>query len=115
MDAFSDNLARNIIKEVLEDYRESRSGPNGSSLGGRRSGSPANAHHSSRSQSSNQSPLTAVRNGQNKCIRKRKTAKEEAEINSLADRLTTDIISHATSSGKYSKRFSFSLFGFYKS
>ena len=110
MDAFSDNLARNIIKEVLEDYRESRSGPNGSSLGGRRSGSPANANtHSSRSQSSNQSPLTGVRNGHNKSIRKRKTAKEEAEINSLADRLTTDIISHATSSGKYSKRFSFSL------
>lgn len=108
MDAFSDNLARNIIKEVLEDYRESRSGPNGSSLGGR-SGSPANANHSSRSQSSNQSPLTGVRNGHNKSIRKRKTAKEEAEINSLADRLTTDIISHATSSGKYSKRFSFSL------
>ena len=107
MDAFSDNLARNIIKEVLEDYKESQSGPNGSSVGGRRSGSPANANNTSRSQSTNQSPLTAVRN--NKSIRKRKTAKEEAEINSLADRLTTDIISHATSSGKYSKRFSFLL------
>ena len=110
MDAFSDNLARNIIKEVLEDYKESRSGPNGSSLGGLRSGSQANAiNHTSRSQSTNQSPLTAVRNGHNKCMRKRKTAKEEAEINSLADRLTTDIISHATSSGKYLKRFSFFL------
>ncbi len=109
MDAFSDNLARNIIKEVLEDYRELRSGPNGSSLGGHRSRSTANANNSSRSQSSNQSPLTAGRNGQNKCIRKRKTTKEEAEINNLADRLTTDIISHATSSGKYSKRFSFPL------
>ena len=80
MDAFSDNLARNIIKEVLEDYKESRSGPSGSSGRPSRLRSSTGNNNSSRSQSANHSPLTGVRNGHNTCVRKRKTAKEEAEI-----------------------------------
>ena len=35
-------------------------------------------------------------------VRKRKTAREEAEIDLLADRLTSDIISHATYTGNSS-------------
>ena len=51
--------------------------------------------------------LSRGSNGENGKLRKRKTAREEAEIDLLADRLTSDIISHAT----YNGQFFFEVFG----
>ena len=84
---YSSRLARSILTEVVDDIKL---------------GKATTKYEHNRPKSS---PRMIQRhsghsNGDNK-LRKRKTAREEAEIDLLADRLTSDIISHATYNGIY--------------
>ena len=93
MDDFSDSLARSIISDVLEDIRREKNGQN--------SKGDATVNNGN----SSTDPTDKTSNSTTPKVRKRKTVKTETDIDILANRLTYDIISHATYSGKYRKRY----------
>ena len=92
---YSSRLARSILIEVVDDIKL-----------GKATTTTTTASVKQENNKPKSSPRLIPRhngqhhtNGDNK-LRKRKTAREEAEIDLLADRLTSDIISHATYNGK---------------
>lgn len=106
MDAFSDNLARTIILDVLEDIKTSKSKPIRSSATSKTSklvtsSVATNGPSTGSSGSSNGNTPKRKRKPGNDRTR---NGNNETDIDILANRLTSDIISHATYSDSKSKK-----------
>merc|ERR1739838_205544 len=82
---YSDRLARSILSEVVDDIKLAKIQEIKE-----QTDSAKSSPRLSRGQISNNNSSESAK------VRKRKTAREEGEIDLLADRLTSDIISHAT-------------------
>ena len=97
MESFADRLAREIIRDVRNDFGSSGSSP------------AANHGSNSPNQSQNRSsffskfeqrPHKRLKGPQMGFPERKRRNDEDKEIDLLADRLTTEIIDYATSSGK---------------
>jgi hypothetical protein len=94
MDAFSDNLARTIILDVLEDIKTTkRQNPELNSRN-----STGNVAECSSGSSSGNTPKRKRKTGSNSSgtTGNGSNGKNETDIDILANRLTSDIITHAT-------------------
>ena len=103
MESFADRLAREIIRDVKNDFGSSSSSPAEQLAANHGSNSP-NQNRSSFFSKFEQRPHKRLKGPQMGFPERKRRNDEDKEIDLLADRLTTEIIDYATSSGNFSLR-----------
>ncbi|CAG5107536.1 Oidioi.mRNA.OKI2018_I69.chr1.g3374.t1.cds [Oikopleura dioica] len=102
MESFADRLAREIIRDVKNDFGSASSSPAEQLAANHGSNSP-NQNRSSFFSKFEQRPHKRLKGPQMGFPERKRRNDEDKEIDLLADRLTTEIIDYATSSDAPSK------------